>query len=315
MKIVFMGTPEFAAGILNQITAIKEHEVKAVVTVADKPAGRGRKLRESAVKIVAQEKNIPVLQPLNLKDPDFLRNLESYDADVFVVVAFRMLPKEVWQMPKKGTFNLHASLLPKYRGAAPINWAIINGEKTTGVTTFFIDEKIDTGEIILQKEIQIEDKDNLESLHDNMMQIGGDLVIQTLNTIALNQTKTTIQPEYDPSPAPKLNAENCKINWEKSKKDIFNHIRGLDPYPGAWTLLNTDKDNSIKVKIHGAALTNTSEIQSLHPGQVLISNKKLYVGCEDGALEITRLKLQGKKLMDTKSLLNGYTFCENARFH
>ena len=191
---------------------------------------------------------------MKLRDPDFLRDLESYNADVFVVVAFRMLPKEVWKMPNKGTFNLHASLLPKYRGAALINWAIINGEKTTGVTTFFIDEKIDTGEIILQKEIQIADTDNLESLHDKMMEIGGDLVIQTLNTIASNQTKTTTQPEFDPSPAPKLNAENCKINWEKSKEDIFNHIRGLDPYPGAWTLLTLDEDTSIKVKIHGVVL-------------------------------------------------------------
>lgn len=315
MKIVFMGTPEFAAGILNQITANNNHEVKAVVTVADKPAGRGRKLRESAVKIAALEKSIPVLQPLKLKDPDFLRSLASYNADIFVVVAFRMLPKEVWTMPKKGTFNLHASLLPKYRGAAPINWAIMNGEKTTGVTTFFIDEKIDTGEIILQKEIQISDTDNLESLHDKMMQIGGDLVVKTLNTIDSDQTNTRIQPKLDPSPAPKLNADNCRINWKKNKKDIFNHIRGLDPYPGAWTFLDTDENTSIKVKIHGVALSSFSDAQMLDPGQILISNKALFVGCKDGSIEITRLKLQGKKLMDTKSLLNGFSFEENSRFH
>ncbi|MGB0778240.1 MAG: methionyl-tRNA formyltransferase [Flavobacteriaceae bacterium] len=302
MKIIFMGTPEFASGVLNDIIEANI-EVVAAVTVADKPAGRGRKLKESAVKQTALNNNIPVLQPTNLKSEDFLERLRSYKADLFVVVAFRMLPKVVWAMPRLGTFNLHASLLPKYRGAAPINWAIINGETITGVSTFLIDEKIDTGAILYQNEIQILPEDNLEALHDKMMLEGGKLVVETIKALAKGTISPSKQPETDPSPAPKLNTENTRIDWNKNAFDINNLVRGLDPYPGAWTTLN-----ELNVKIHKTKVpTEEIPIKGAN-GSISTTKKQLFVKCGSGTIEVLSLKIQGKKLMDTKSLLNGFSF-------
>lgn len=302
MKIIFMGTPEFASGVLNDIIEANI-EVVAAVTVSDKPAGRGRKLKESAVKQTALNNNIPVLQPTNLKSEDFLERLRSYKADLFVVVAFRMLPKVVWAMPRLGTFNLHASLLPKYRGAAPINWAIINGETITGVSTFLIDEKIDTGAILYQNEIQILPEENLEALHDKMMLEGGKLVVETIKALAKGTISPSKQPETDPSPAPKLNTENTRIDWNKNALDINNLVRGLDPYPGAWTTLN-----KLKVKIHKTKVpTEEIPIKGVN-GSISTTKKQLFVKCGSGTIEVLSLKIQGKKLMDTKSLLNGFSF-------
>jgi len=308
MKIIFMGTPGFAAGVLNDIIA-SDIEVAAVVTVADKPAGRGRKLKESAVKILALENAIDVLQPTNLKSEEFLENLASYNADLFVVVAFRMLPKAVWSMPHLGTFNLHASLLPKYRGAAPINWAIINGDSKTGISTFLIDEKIDTGAILYQREIQILPEDNLESLHDKMMLQGGALVLKTIKDLEKGKISPIQQPEVDPSPAPKLNSENSRIDWTKNADDINNLIRGLDPYPGAWTTLN-----KLKVKIHKAKVASIEDEVNGTIGEIRATKKQLFVRCGTGTLEVKMLKIQGKKLMDVKSLLNGFSFEDGDTF-
>ena len=234
LRIVFMGTPEFAVGILDTIIK-NNYEVVGVITAADKPAGRGQKLKYSAVKEYALANNLTLLQPLNLKDADFLSELKALNANLQIVVAFRMLPKVVWEMPSLGTFNLHASLLPNYRGAAPINWAIINGETKTGVTTFFIDDKIDTGAMILSSETPIDETENAGHLHDRLMELGSKTVIDTLKMIEKGNVSTIIQKDTaDIKTAYKLNKENCKIDWTKSAEEINNLIRGLSPYPAAW---------------------------------------------------------------------------------
>ena len=247
IRIVFMGTPEFAVTILEGIL-LANYKVVGVITAPDRPAGRGQKIHKSAVKLFSQSKNLNTLQPTNLKDETFLSNLENLNANLQIVVAFRMLPKKVWQMPKLGTFNLHASLLPNYRGAAPINWAIINGEKKSGVTTFFIDEKIDTGEIILQSQIMINPSENAGSLHDKLMKLGTKLVIKTIEQIEFCSVKTHAQSTEKTKTAHKLNKDNCKINWNSSVESIYNKVRGLNPYPAAWGLLsNGNKQFNIKI--------------------------------------------------------------------
>lgn len=258
MKVVFMGTPEFAVSILDRL--IQDGiEVKAVVTAPDKPSGRGLKVHESAVKQKALEHNLPILQPVKLKDPDFLQELEAFQADLFVVVAFRMLPKEVWNMPPKGTINLHASLLPNYRGAAPINWAIINGEKKTGVSTFFLNEEIDTGAIIDQSETEIGENESVGELYLRLMAIGSDLVSSTLKKIESGEVKAIEQDELDLSQikhAPKIFREDCEIDLSKSAQDVHNHIRGLSPYPAAWMNWTYKNGESKVFKIYKSELSS-----------------------------------------------------------
>lgn len=309
LRIIFMGTPDFAVATLDAILQAGANVV-AVITAPDKPAGRGRKLNQSAVKQYAVQKNIAILQPTNLKNEDFLNELANYKADLQIVVAFRMLPKQVWSMPKLGTFNLHASLLPDYRGAAPIHWAIMNGETKTGVTTFFINEKIDTGEILLQEEIEINHNTNVGELHNKLMVLGANLVVKTINYIKEGNNKTINQPEKDGKLAPKLNKENCKIDWNQSIHHIYNHIRGLNPYPTAWTTINNE-EQTIEAKIYNVKKhleNHNSEI-----GKLICNKKQIKVAVTEGFIEILELKLAGKKKMDTQSLLNGYTFSNQAK--
>ena len=309
LRIVFMGTPDFAVTILKHLVE-KKLTVVGVITAPDKPAGRGRKINESAVKKYATSQNLPILQPTNLKDQNFLEELKSLRANLQIVVAFRMLPKSVWQLPTYGTFNLHASLLPDYRGAAPINWAIINGETKTGVTTFFIDDKIDTGEIILQKECTITANETVGALHDRLMYLGADLVEETVTLIKNNKVTTTKQPEKEEKTAYKLFPSNCKIDWSDTLDNIYNKVRGLDPYPAAWsTLINNDEE--IGVKIYGVSKEYIDHSQK--NGLVISTKKSLKVAVQNGYLIINELKLSGKKKMDSKSLLNGYHFSEEAK--
>lgn len=307
LRIVFMGTPEFAVGILDTIIK-NNYEVVGVITAADKPAGRGQKIKYSAVKEYALENNLNLLQPTNLKDEDFLAELKSLNANLQVVVAFRMLPEVVWKMSKLGTFNLHASLLPNYRGAAPINWAIINGETKTGVTTFFIDDKIDTGAMILSKETTISETENAGELHDRLMQIGSEAVVETLALIESGNVTTTIQKDSsDIKTAYKLNRENCKIDWNVSGKQIHNLIRGLSPYPAAWCLFKDD-DEEWSVKIYEAKLS--SENHSFAIGTIISTKKELKIAVQDGFIEVLNLQFPGKKKMKTVELLNGMTFSD-----
>lgn len=310
LRIVFMGTPNFAVASLKSILEAN-YNVVGVITAPDRPAGRGRKLQESPVKTFAKSQDLSVLQPTNLKDQDFLQELKTLAPNVQVVVAFRMLPKVVWDLPKFGTFNLHASLLPQYRGAAPINWAMINNETKTGVSTFFLDEKIDTGAMILQKEITIDEAENVGQLHDRLMQQGAGLVVETLQLIATGNLTPTPQPaNKDLRDAPKLNRENTKIDWEQSLEQIYNLIRGLNPYPAAWSILfNNGKEE--KVKIYHC--TKEFSKHNLKPGALKIEDKKLKVSVKGGFLIIEELQLPGKRKMEVKSLLNGYSFSEDAK--
>ena len=309
LRIVFMGTPDFSVATLKKLLD-ENYNVVGVITAADKPAGRGRKLKQSAVKIFADENNLNVLQPIKLKDNDFIKSLQSLNANLQIVVAFRMLPKIVWNMPKYGTFNLHASLLPQYRGAAPINWAIINGETKTGVSTFFLDEKIDTGSIIMQKEVQILPTDTAGDLHDKLMDIGSKLVIETVKNIEKNSFTLIFQPDNEINPAPKLNKENCKINWNDSLKNIYNKIRGLSPYPAAWSIINNN-NTIVEVKIYNTEVIE--ENHSIEIGKIIATKRELKVVVNNGYIKINELKLAGKRKMDAQSLLNGYTFFENAK--
>lgn len=298
-----MGTPEFAAICLEEILNSK-HEVVGVITVPDKPAGRGQKLSQSAVAKLAIEKNLKLLQPEKLKNPEFLEELNSLDTDAFVVVAFRMLPKEVWQIPAKGTFNLHASLLPQYRGAAPINWAIINGETETGVTTFLIDEKIDTGNILLKEKVQILPDDNAGILHDKLAESGKKLIIETLNGLENNSIQP--KPQENPGelkPAPKIFKEDCKIDWSEPIEKIHNKIRGLSPYPAAWT--NFIQDNESKsVKIYKGYFEHNQE-NSDKPGQIKFEKNQIKILLSDGIYYVEELQPEGKKRMTDKDFVNG----------
>jgi methionyl-tRNA formyltransferase len=308
LKIVFMGTPDFAVGILDTIYR-NNYEIVGVITAPDKPAGRGQKVSMSAVKVYALEKNLRLLQPTNLKSEEFLAELQSLNANLQVVVAFRMLPEVVWKMPKLGTFNLHASLLPQYRGAAPINWAIINGENKTGVTTFFIDDKIDTGAMILSKETEIASNETAGELHDRLMHLGSEAVIETLQQIELGNVTTTLQEEKgEIKTAYKLNKENCKIDWNQSGSDIFNHIRGLCPYPAAWTFIK-DGDNEWNAKLYDCEFEAAQH--NFTTGQLLTTKKELKITTKDGFIKVFSLQFPGKKKMQTHELLNGIQFSEN----
>lgn len=310
LRIVFMGTPEFAVAILDSIIK-NDYEVVGVITAADKPAGRGQKLKYSAVKEYALAHNLNLLQPTNLKDETFLETLKELKANLQVVVAFRMLPEVVWRMPKLGTFNLHASLLPNYRGAAPINWAIINGETNTGVTTFFIDDKIDTGAMILNSALTIDSNENAGHLHDRLMYLGSETVIKTLALIAEEKVNLTIQTENpDIKTAYKLNKENCKIDWTQSATTIHNLIRGLSPYPAAWCYFS-DKNEEWSVKIYEACLL--LESHNIEIGTIVSTKKELKIAVKDGFIQVLSLQFPGKKRMLTAELLNGLTFTADAK--
>lgn len=310
LRIVFMGTPEFAVGILDTIFK-NNYEIAGVITAADKPAGRGQKIKYSAVKEYALMHNLKLLQPTNLKDATFLSELKNLNANLQVVVAFRMLPEAVWKMPEFGTFNLHASLLPNYRGAAPINWAIINGETKTGVTTFFIDDKIDTGAIILSKEIQITSNENAGELHDKLMNIGCEAVVETLSLIENGDVTTTRQKENAGSnTAYKLDKENCKIDWSKSGAEIHNLIRGLSPSPSSWCFF-TDGDKEWNVKIYNSS--NVVEKHDYKIGKIIATKKELKIAVKDGYVHILTLQFPGKKKMTSNELLNGISFTEKAQ--
>ncbi|HEY9183710.1 MAG TPA: methionyl-tRNA formyltransferase [Salegentibacter sp.] len=311
LKIIFMGTPEFAVHCLKEILK-NGFNIVGVITAPDRPAGRGRKLQQSAVKQFAVEHNLPVFQPINLKSEDFLMDLKRLRADIQVVVAFRMLPKVVWAMPKMGTFNLHASLLPQYRGAAPINWAIINGEKTTGVSTFFLDEKIDTGAMILQEEVAIDPEDTAGALHDKLMHKGAKLITKTLQQIEEGNITSTPQPEsLSLKEAPKLTKENTKIDWTQDLDKVYNHIRGLNPYPAAWCIL---KNNGEKLKVKIFNCKKEYAVHDLPNGTILIEDKNLKVALKKGFLKIEEIQLPGKRKMKVKDLLNGFKFSEEAKF-
>ncbi len=309
LRIVFMGTPDVAVGILDTIYK-NNYDIVGVITAPDKPAGRGQKVSMSAVKEYALEKNLRLLQPTNLKSEEFLAELKSLDANLQVVVAFRMLPEVVWKMPKLGTFNLHASLLPEYRGAAPINWAIINGETKTGVTSFFIDDKIDTGAMILSKETEIGDNETAGELHDRLMHLGSETVLETLQLIESEKAITTLQENNpDVKTAYKLNKENCKIDWSQSGNTIFNLIRGLSPYPAAWTFIK-DGMQEWNVKIYLASFEEKTHSETI--GKITTTKKEIFITTKDGLLKIESLQFPGKKRMLAHELLNGISFSENA---
>lgn len=305
-----MGTPDFAVQTLQAIVEAG-YNVVGVVTAPDRPAGRGRKLQESAVKQYALQQDLKVLQPVNLKAEAFLQELKLLEANLQVVVAFRMLPEVVWRMPAFGTFNLHASLLPQYRGAAPINWAVINGETETGVSTFFIDEKIDTGEMIMQEKVRIEPTESAGDLHDKLMITGASLVLKTLKAIAEGKVETTSQKEAAHlKTAHKLTRENTRINWEASLSQIHNHIRGLSPYPTAWTMLKNGNDD-LMLKIYKSTPQITEHVHVT--GKVLQEGKAVKIAVKEGYLVLEEIQLPGKRKMTVKDLLNGYEFYPNAK--
>ncbi len=311
-RIVFMGTPEFAVGSLKALID-NGYNVVGVVTVPDKPSGRGLKMNISAVKEYALTLNVPILQPVSLKDEAFLSELKGLDADCFVVVAFRMLPQVVWSMPHLGTFNLHASLLPQYRGAAPINWAIINGEKKTGITTFLLDKKIDTGNILFQQECDILEEDNIGSLYDKLMEMGSSLVLKTIDALVSGDVSPIPQQESEElKPAPKITRETCKIEWGNSALSISWLIRGLSPYPAAYsTLVSGEKRTDVKIY----AATPCQEMGNGETGDIYTDGKgRMWVKCKEGSLEILELQMAGKKRLKTKEFLLGVHNIENYRF-
>ena len=310
LRIVFMGTPDFAVGILDTILK-NNYNVVGVITAADKPAGRGQKIKFSAVKEFALQNQLPLLQPVSLKDEAFLSELKNLNANLHIVVAFRMLPKVVWDMPALGTFNLHASLLPEYRGAAPVNWAIINGESKTGVTTFFIDDKIDTGAMIISDEIHIDDNENAGQLHDRLMDLGSKTVIRTLEMITKGDVSTQIQEDHkDIKTAYKLHKDNCKIDWSKPASVVHNLIRGLSPYPSAWCYIK-DNEEEWNVKIYESEVI--IEKHGLEIGSIHCTKKELKIAVSDGFVKILSLQFPGKKRMNTGNLLNGIVFSAFAK--
>jgi methionyl-tRNA formyltransferase len=308
VRIVYMGTPDFAVEPLKALVDAG-CSVVGVVTVPDKPAGRGQKIQSSPVKIYAQEKGLKLMQPEKLKNPEFVDEIVSLNPDIAVVVAFRMLPESVWTIPKLGTFNLHASLLPQYRGAAPINWAIINGEKKTGVTTFLIDHEIDTGNIIYSQETEIGINETAGDLHDKLMVIGASLVLKTVQSLAENSIKPISQKNLLLSnatikPAPKIFRDTCKIDWSKTILEVHNHIRGLSPYPAAWTEINFSDGNTIQAKILRSILTEKNH--HLECGTISIEEKStMNVACSNGFINIIEIQIAGKKPMKVSELLNG----------
>lgn len=299
-----MGTPDFAVESLKQL--IEDGvDVAAVVTAPDRPAGRGQKLSESAVKKYALSQNLPILQPEKLKSEDFLADLKSYQADLFVVVAFRMLPEVVWNMPELGTINLHGSLLPNYRGAAPINWAVINGEKETGVTTFFIEKEIDTGKIIDSEAICIKENDTAGTIHDKLMVVGAKLLSKTVQQIFKGEATAKAQNNDHIKHAPKIFKPDCKIEWNQSTQTIYNKIRGLSPYPTAWTELINDSGESKSIKLF---MTEYLMDMKPHTGMIEVNKNQVKFGTTDGWIVLKEVQLEGKKRMDIQSLMNGFDF-------
>ncbi|MFD0962883.1 methionyl-tRNA formyltransferase [Pseudofulvibacter geojedonensis] len=309
LRIVFLGTPDFAVASLKAVLE-EGYNVVGVITAPDKPAGRGRKLNQSAVKQFAQKKGLPILQPTYLKDEKFLAELKALNANLQIIVAFRMLPKVVWDMPEHGTFNLHASLLPNYRGAAPINWAIMNGETQTGVTTFFIDEEIDTGAIIMQEHSIIGPSESAGELHDKLMYQGSQLVIKTVKAIQNDLVSATIQPETeDIKTAYKIHKHTCKIDWSESIDAIHNKIRGLSPYPAAWSNLYNNEESTLKIY----EAEKVIEPHQLETGTIVSNKNSVKVAVKEGFLDLKLVQLPGKRKMEVKSLLNGYSFNTNAK--
>ena len=298
-KIIFMGTPEFAVPCLEKLLEAN-YNVVGVITAPDRPAGRGKKLRMSAVKEFALSKNLTILQPTNLKNKYFQEELKALQADIQVVVAFRMLPETVWNMPSIGSINLHASLLPQYRGAAPINWAIINGEKETGVSTFFLQHEIDTGKIIFQEKIVIKKTDYLDVIYDKLMNIGAKLIVKTIDAVNEGNYPQIVQNHIkEIKHAPKIFKETCEIDWNKEVESIYNQIRGLSPYPAAWTKL---ENKTLKIyKANSISFTHANE-----NGFVEFTKEAIRFYCKNGYIEITELQLEGKKRMKTKDFLQGY---------
>jgi len=317
MRIVFMGTPEFAVASLD-ILIKNDYNVVGVVTVPDKPAGRGQQIQQSAIKKYAVEHNLNLLQPEKLKDENFIAELKSLKADVQFVVAFRMLPEVVWHMPKMGTYNLHASLLPKYRGAAPINWAIINGEKESGVTTFKLKHQIDTGNILFQEKVKIEPTTTAGELHDKLMLVGAELILKTVSEIErsfVSGKELDFLPQDDQLAchAPKIFKEDCQIDWTKPGNEINNFIRGLSPYPTAFTQLKNGEDQIQLVKIFNSKF---EIFPPNHPNGLLLTDNKTYlkVFCEDGLIEVEEIQLQGKKKIGIREFLRGFKIKEEAMF-
>ncbi len=307
MRIIYFGTPEFAASQLEAILAAG-YEVAAVVTMPDKPAGRGRKIQFSEVKKTALEHQLPLLQPEKLKDPEFITALESFHADLFIVVAFRMLPSVVWKMPRLGTFNLHASLLPQYRGAAPINHAIINGETETGLTTFFLNEEIDKGAVILRERIPIRPDETAGELHDELMALGNRLVVETIRKIENNDiqpvTQETLAAGTPLKDAPKIFKDFCAIQWDKPCIDIYNHIRGLSPYPAAHTQLRGENGETLDLKVYKAQMELKNATEA--PGTVVTDGKTfLKLATKDGYISLTIIQQAGKKAMEIQDFLRG----------
>jgi methionyl-tRNA formyltransferase len=309
MNIIFMGTPDFAVPSLRRLIDT-HHNISAVVTTPDKPKGRGLRLSSSAVKQFAEKENLKILQPEKLRDFSFVNEIKILQPDLIVVVAFRILPKEVYTIPKFGSFNLHASLLPKYRGAAPINWAIINGDSETGVTTFFLQDKVDTGNIIIQQVCSIEENDNAGTIHDKLAQIGADAVLSTVNLIEMTNGNVPVesQEEAGASPAPKIFKDDCRTNWNKTAEQIHDFIRGLSPYPAAFTTLNGKI-----VKIYWTQKLTSFE-NNLIPGEIKIESSKIFVSCSDSRIEILELQPEGKKRMPAKDFVNGHLVKNGDKF-
>ena len=303
MKIIYMGTPDFAVEPLRRLVDAGKNIV-AVVTMPDKPAGRGHKIQFSPVKEYALSVGLPILQPVNLKDPEFVEELRSYQADLQIVVAFRMLPEVVWNMPPLGTFNLHASLLPQYRGAAPINWAVINGETETGITTFFLQHEIDTGNIIMQEKITIAPDDNAGIVHDKLMMLGADLVLKTVNQIESGNVASIPQPDGELKPAPKIFKDTCLINFNATAESVRNLVRGLAPYPAAWLELSDSAGNTTNMKIYEVSKELCTPS---HPvGTLVCDGKKvLKVAVQDGYIHLDQVQLAGKKRMPAADLMRG----------
>lgn len=303
MKIIYMGTPDFAVEPLRRLVEAGKNII-AVVTMPDKPAGRGHKIQFSPVKEYALSVGLPILQPVNLKDPEFVEELRSYQADLQIVVAFRMLPEIVWNMPPLGTFNLHASLLPQYRGAAPINWAVINGETETGITTFFLQHEIDTGNIIMQEKINIAPDDNAGIVHDRLMMLGADLVLETVNQIESGNITSIPQPDGELKPAPKIFKETCRINFNATAEAVRNLVRGLAPYPAAWIELTDPSGNTTNMKIYEVSKELCTPS---HPAGTLVCDGKkiLKVAVLDGYIHLNQVQLAGKKRMPAADLMRG----------
>ncbi len=305
LRIVFLGTPDFAVESLHRIYD-GGYNIVGVVTMPDKPAGRGHKLLQSPVKQFAVEHNLNLMQPANLKDTTFVDELRALNANLFIVIAFRMLPEVVWSMPDLGTFNLHASLLPKYRGAAPINWAVMNGDTETGVTTFFLKHEIDTGDILRQERIEIKPTDNVGDVHDKLMMLGAELTMDTIEHIIAGDLRPIPQDELlqgiEPTPAPKIFKDTCRIDWNRNAIDIHNHVRGLSPYPAAWTELELNNGDMLSAKIFE---TKLSEKATTTPGKITIDGDKLFIDCNDAKIEILSLQVAGKRRMPTADFLRG----------